>query len=338
MSQGNQTQMPEPFNAARYETMRFNRCGKSGLKLPALSLGGWHNFSDPQVARQLMIHAFDRGITHFDLANNYGIPPGSAEASAGRVLSGDFASHRDELLISTKAGHEMWPGPYGIGGSRKYLLASLDQSLRRLKLDYVDIFYSHRFDPDTPLEETMGALHQAVQSGKALYAGISNHDAAQAVEAASIMQSLGTPLLIHQAKYSMLSRQIENGVLNHCARLGLGTIAYSPLEQGLLTGKYLDGIPADSRAARAGEHPAAARLRARLTPPMVEKLRGLNAIARERGQTLARLALSWALRDPAVTSLLVGASRVEQLDDNLAALQDAPLGREELQRIEAILG
>lgn len=321
------------FSTSRYDTMHYRRCGRSGLRLPAISLGGWHNFTDFDATRQLMRRAFDLGITHFDLANNYGPPPGIAEEMVGQVLKRDFAGHRDELIISTKAGYFMWPGPYGEWGSKKYLIAGLDQSLKRLQLEYVDIFYSHRFDPNTPLEETMGALDLVVRQGKALYAGISNYDGANTCEAARIMEGLGTPITIHQPKYSMLHRPIEKDLLHHTARHGIGVIAFSPLAQGLLSDKYLDGIPADSRAGK----PATSRLQEQITPTLVSKLQTLNSIAQARGQSLAQLALRWALRDERVTSLVIGASRVAQIEDNVAALNGPALSAEELAAIEAVL-
>lgn len=321
------------FSTSRYDTMQYRRCGRSGLRLPAISLGGWHNFTDFDATRQLMRRAFDLGITHFDLANNYGPPPGIAEEMVGQVLKSDFAGHRDELIISTKAGYYMWPGPYGEWGSKKYLIASLNQSLKRLQLEYVDIFYSHRFDPNTPLEETMGALDLVVRQGKALYAGISNYDGANTCEAARIMEGLGTPITIHQPKYSMLHRPIEKDLLHHTARHGIGVIAFSPLAQGLLSDKYLNSIPADSRAGK----PATSRLQEQITPALVSRLQKLNTIAQARGQSLAQMALRWALRDERVTSLVIGASRVEQIEDNVAALNGPALSAEELAAIEAIL-
>jgi len=321
------------FSTSRYDTIPYRRCGRSGLRLPAISLGGWHNFTTFDATRQLMRRAFDLGITHFDLANNYGPPPGIAEEMVGQVLKSDFAGHRDELIISTKAGYHMWPGPYGEWGSKKYLVASLDQSLKRLQLEYVDIFYSHRFDPNTPLEETMGALDLVVRQGKALYAGISNYDGANTCEAARIMEGLGTPITIHQPKYSLLHRPIEKDLLHHTARHGIGVIAFSPLAQGLLSDKYLDGIPVDSRAGK----PATSRLQEQITPALVSKLQKLNTIARARSQSLAQMALRWALRDERVTSLVIGASRVEQIEDNVAALNGPALSAEELAAIEAIL-
>ncbi|MNM02236.1 L-glyceraldehyde 3-phosphate reductase [compost metagenome] len=320
----------------RYEAMRYNRCGKSGLKLPAISLGLWHNFGGADVydnGRDMITRAFDLGITHFDLANNYGPPPGAAEELFGRVLAKDLALYRDEMIISTKAGYYMWPGPYGEWGSRKYLLSSLDQSLKRLGVEYVDIFYSHRPDPETPLEETMGALHQAVRSGKALYAGLSNYSPEQTEEAAAILKALGTPLLIHQPRYSLLDRWIENGLQDVLDGLGVGTIAFTPLAQGLLTNKYLNGVPGDSRAAK----PGAALSESQITPEAIRKVRLLNQMAAARGQTLAQFALAWVLRGGRVTSALIGASRVSQIEDNVAALSNLEFSAEELDRIEIIL-
>jgi len=317
----------------RYDSAAFRRCGRSGLDLPAVSLGLWHNFGDAQpldTQRAILRRAFDRGVTHFDLANNYGPPYGGAELNFGTLFAQDFRPYRDELIISTKAGYDMWPGPYGQGGgSRKYLLASLDQSLSRMGLDYVDIFYSHRFDPDTPLEETMGALDAAVRSGKALYAGISSYSPQRTREAARILASLGTPLLIHQPSYSMLNRWIEGGLLDTLGELGVGCIAFSPLAQGMLTDKYLGGVPAGSRAAR--DSSLSAEL---LSDRNLEHVRALNGIAAERGQSLARMALSWALRDPRVTSVLIGASSVAQLDDSLGALERLDFTEDELARID----
>lgn len=323
-------------NEARYDEMIYNRCGRSGLKLPAISLGLWHNFGGVDTfenARSMVARAFDLGITHFDLANNYGPPPGSAEETFGKILKQDLHGHRDELIISTKAGYYMWPGPYGEWGSRKYMLSSLDQSLKRLGLDYVDIFYSHRFDPDTPLEETMMALDHAVRSGKALYVGISNYSAEQTAEAVSILKSLGTPLLIHQPSYSMLNRWIENGLQDILSDNGVGSIAFTPLQQGLLTNKYLNGIPDDSRAASSSVFLNAHDI----TPEALRKIRALNQLAAARGQSLAQLALAWVLRGGKVTSALIGASRVSQIEDNVAALKNLEFSREELDRIEAIL-
>jgi L-glyceraldehyde 3-phosphate reductase len=321
----------------RYESMPYRRTGRSGLKLPAVSLGLWQNFGDISpldTQRAILRRAFDLGVTHFDLANNYGPPYGSAETNFGRIFAEDFAPYRDELVISTKAGYDMWPGPYGDFGSRKYLLASLDQSLERMGLDYVDIFYSHRADPDTPLEETMGALHTAVQSGRALYAGISSYSAERTRQAAAILADLGTPLLIHQPSYSMLNRWIETeGLLEALGELGVGCIAFSPLAQGLLTDRYLNGVPDDSRAARGGSMQTSM-----ITDETLARVRALNEIAAGRGQTLAQLALSWALRDERVTSVLVGASSVRQLEDNLAATENLAFGSDELALIEQHTG
>ncbi|MGW0802718.1 L-glyceraldehyde 3-phosphate reductase [Nonomuraea sp. NPDC002799] len=315
----------------RYERQPYNRSGRSGLRLPAVSLGLWHNFGDNRPienSRAILRRAFDLGVTHFDLANNYGVPYGSAERNYGRIHREDFAPFRDELVISTKAGYDMWPGPYGEWGSRKYVLASLDQSLQRMGLDYVDVFYSHRPDPETPLEETMGALDRAVRSGKALYAGISNYSAEQTAQAARIMRELGTPLLIHQPSYSMINRWIEGGLLDTLEEAGMGCIVFSPLAQGLLTDRYLDGVPADSRAATSRFLNAAQIDR--------ELARDLNEIARGRGQTLAQMALSWTLRDPRVTSVLIGASSVKQLEDNVACVDGPAFTEDELQAIDKI--
>ncbi|MCJ8011656.1 L-glyceraldehyde 3-phosphate reductase [Paenibacillus sp. KQZ6P-2] len=321
---------------SRYAEMVYNRCGRSGLKLPAISLGLWHNFGGVNTlenARSMVTRAFDLGITHFDLANNYGPPPGSAEETFGKILEQDLKSHRDELIISSKAGYYMWPGPYGEWGSRKYLISSLDQSLKRMGLDYVDIFYSHRFDPNTPLEETMMALDHIVRSGKALYIGISSYSAEQTAEAISILKSLGTPLLIHQPSYSMLNRWIENGLQDVLEENGVGSIAFTPLQQGLLTNKYLNGVPEDSRAAS-----SSMSLNANdITPEAIRKIRALNQLAAARGQSLAQLALAWVLRGGKVTSALIGASRVSQIEDNIAALKNLEFSNEELDRIEAIL-
>ena len=320
----------------RYEETSYRRSGRSGLQLPPISLGLWHNFGGVDIfenGRAIVRRAFDRGVTHIDLANNYGPPPGAAEQAFGRILDLDLRPWRDELVISTKAGWDMWPGPYGDFGSRKYLLASLDQSLLRMRLDYVDIFYSHRPDPDTPFEETMGALDQAVRQGKALYAGISSYTAEQTAEAASILRRLGTPCLIHQPRYSMFDRWIEDGLTDVLEREGIGCIAFSPLEQGLLTDKYLDGIPDGSRASK----PHGFLRPEHVTPEKIEKVRKLNKIARDRGQSLAQMALRWILRKPVVTSALVGASSVRQLDDNLDSLAAPDLTDEELKRIEAVL-
>ena len=316
----------------RYEQMPYRRCGRSGIQLPAISLGLWNNFGEDRpldTIRAICRRAFDLGITHFDLANNYGPPYGSAEANFGRVLRYDLAPYRDELIISTKAGYDMWPGPYGNFGSRKYLLASLDQSLERMGLDYVDIFYSHRFDPDTPLEETLGALDSAVRQGKALYAGISSYSAKHTAQAAEIMRSLGTPVLIHQPSYSMLNRWIEEDLLDVVDREGTGVIAFSPLAQGMLTDKYLDGVPPDSRAAQG----------VFLSPDMITDeslthVRALNGIAQRRGQTLAQMAIAWVLRDPRVTSALVGTRSLEQLEDTLGALRQLDFSDEELAEID----
>ena len=321
----------------RYQQMPYERCGASGLKLPALSLGLWHNFGgadDSAASAAVARKAFDLGITHFDLANNYGPPPGSAEETFGRILRTDFASHRDELIISTKAGYTMWPGPYGDWGSRKYLISSLDQSLQRMGLDYVDIFYHHRPDPDTPLEETMAALDHIVRQGKALYIGISNYKPEETKRAIRILRDLGTPLLIHQARYSMLSRQPEEGLMDLLEKDGVGLIAFSPLAQGLLTERYLDGIPQDSRAAK----PSSPFLKTEdITPGMAAKIRALHNMALERNQTLAQMALAWVYRNPAVTSVLVGASRPEQLADTAGFVQNLEFTKEELTRIDRIL-
>jgi L-glyceraldehyde 3-phosphate reductase len=316
----------------RYERMPYRRAGRSGLQLPAISLGLWQNFGGErpfETGRAIVRRAFDLGVTHFDLANNYGPPYGAAEESFGRMLRLDLAPYRDELLISTKAGYDMWPGPYGEWGSRKYLLASLDQSLRRLGLDYVDIFYSHRFDPQTPLEETMGALDTAVRQGKALYAGVSSYSAARTREAAAVLRSLGTPLLIHQPSYSLLNRWIEAELLDALGELGVGCITFSPLAQGLLTDRYLQGIPAGSRAAHGGS-----LNEADISEERLAKVRALNEVAAGRGQSLAQLALAWTLRDPRVTSTLPGASSVEQLEQNLAALDGPELTADELAEID----
>lgn len=317
--------------------MQYNRCGRSGLKLPALSLGLWHNFGGVDVfenGRAIIRAAFDAGITHFDLANNYGPPPGSAEDNFGEVLRRDFGGHlRDELIISTKAGYYMWPGPYGEWGSRKYLLSSLDQSLKRMGLEYVDIFYSHRPDPDTPLEETMGALDTAVRSGKALYAGISSYPADMAGEAAAILKRLGTPCLIHQPRYSMFDRWVEGGLLDVLEEEGIGCIPFSPLAQGLLTNRYLHGIPEDSRAAK----PHGFLKAESINENTLAQIRALNAIAQRRGQSLSQMAIAWLLKDRRVTSVLIGVSSVNQLNDNLASLGGAPFSSEELQEIESIL-
>jgi L-glyceraldehyde 3-phosphate reductase len=318
----------------RYGSMEYRRCGRSGLRLPALSLGLWQNFGTDrpeETQRAILRRAFDRGVTHFDLANNYGPPYGRAEENFGKYLRDDFAGLRDELVISSKAGYDMWPGPYGQGGgSRKYVLASLDQSLARMGLDYVDIFYSHRYDAETPVEETMMALDTAVRSGRALYAGISSYSPGRTAQAAVIARELGTPLLIHQPSYSMLNRWIEKGLLDELEQQGMGCIAFSPLAQGLLTDRYLDGVPQESRAARGGSTIA----QDHLDEATLAHVRRLNEIARERGQKLAQLALQWALRDRRVTSVLIGASSVEQLDTNLDALDGPPLTDDELAAID----
>jgi L-glyceraldehyde 3-phosphate reductase len=317
----------------RYQSMTYNRCGRSGLKLPAISLGLWHNFGEDSrhdTKRAICRKAFDLGITHFDLANNYGPPPGSAEEAFGQILRTDFAGYRDEMVISTKAGYGMWPGPYGEWGGRKYLLSSLDQSLTRMGLDYVDIFYSHRFDPDTPLEETMGALDHAVRSGKALYAGISSYNSQRTREAVSILRELGTPCLIHQPSYSMINRWIEeDGLLDTLDGLGIGSIVFSPLAQGMLTSKYLGGVPGDSRAAQGKS------LRPEfLNDRTLENIRALDAIAKRRGQTLAQMALAWVLRGGRVTTALIGASRPEQVEDSVGALKNRDFSAEELAEID----
>jgi L-glyceraldehyde 3-phosphate reductase len=324
-------------SSTRYDSMTYNRCGNSGLLLPALSLGLWHNFGgvdDFKNARRIVRHAFDKGITHFDLANNYGPPPGSAEENFGAMLKKDFSGNlRDELIISTKAGYVMWDGPYGNWGSRKYLMASLDQSLKRMRLNYVDIFYSHRPDPETPLEETMMALHDIVKSGKALYAGISNYQAPEAKRAFEILKQLGTPCLIHQPKYSMFERWVENGLLDVLQEYGVGCIPFSPLAQGMLTDRYLKGIPGDSRASKAHGF-----LKANdITPAKLEKINRLNEIAKRRSQSLAQMALSWLLKDKRVTTVLIGVSSTEQLDNNLTCLANRQFSSAELDEIELIL-
>jgi L-glyceraldehyde 3-phosphate reductase len=320
----------------RYDNMKYNRTGRSGLKLPAISLGWWYNFGGLDLlenGRAIARYAFDHGITHFDLANNYGPPPGSAEETFGRLLKEDFAPYRDELIISTKAGYDMWPGPYGEWGSRKYMLASLDQSLRRMRLQYVDIFYSHRPDPNTPLEETMGALASAVHQGKALYVGISNYKPEQTRQAAKILRELGTPCLIHQPRYSLLDRWVEDGLLDRLEKEGIGCIVFSPLAQGQLTDRYLSGIPQGARATKTE--------RVWLTPDDVKenlpKTRKLNELAARRGQSLAQMAIAWVLRKPQITSALVGASSVKQLETNLAALNNLGFSEEELEAIDLIL-
>jgi L-glyceraldehyde 3-phosphate reductase len=319
-------------DVARYDSMPYRRCGRSGLKLPAISLGLWQNFGDDfplQSSRAILRRGFDLGITHFDLANNYGPPYGSAEINFGRIIDEDFRPYRDELVISTKAGYDMWPGPYGEWGSRKYLLSSLDQSLKRMRLDHVDIFYSHRFDPETPLEETMGALDTAVRQGKARYVGVSSYGPRRTREAARILRELGTPLLIHQPSYSMLNRWIEEELLDVVEREGVGAIVFSPLAQGLLTDKYLDGVPEDSRVRR-GNHFSSELL----SDDNINRVRALNEIARRRGQSLAQLAIAWVLRDPRVTSALVGASSVRQLEQNVAALERLDFDPAELEELD----
>ena len=320
----------------RYDEMTYNRCGRSGVLLPKISLGIWHNFGGVDVYenyRSILWYAFDHGITHIDAANNYGPPYGSAEANLGRILSTDFKAYRDELFFSSKAGYDMWPGPYGNWGSRKYLLSSLDQSLKRMNLEYVDVFYSHRPDPNTPLEETMGALDAAVRQGKALYAGISNYPHELTRKASQILRQMGTPCLIHQARYSMFDRWVEGGLLDVLEEEGIGCIVFSPLAQGLLTNKYLNGIPEGSRAAKANTHLESSAV----TPEKVAKARKLNEIALQRGQSLAQMALAWLLKDRRVTSVLVGASSVNQLQDNLKTLTCTDFTEDELQAIEKIL-
>jgi L-glyceraldehyde 3-phosphate reductase len=323
---------PDP---ERYDRMEYRRCGRSGLKLPLVSLGLWQNFGDarrPEEVDSMMTRAFDLGVTHFDLANNYGPPYGAAETSAGRVLNGSLAPHRDELVISTKAGYDMWDGPYGDGGSRKYLLTSLEASLDRLGLDHVDIFYSHRFDPETPLEETMGALDTAVRQGKALYVGISSYPPEQTEAAAEILDRLGTRLLIHQPPYSMFNRWIEHGLLDTFGRLEVGCIVFSPLSQGLLTDRYLDGVPAGSRASQPGTLD-----QSQLDEQILDKVRALNDIAQGRGQTMAQMALAWTVRDPRVTSTLIGASSLAQLEQNVATIDGLDFSSDELAEIDGIL-
>ena len=320
----------------QYDTMTYRRCGRSGVLLPIISLGLWHNFGsvDPfEESRAMVLRAFDHGVTHFDLANNYGPEPGSAEETFGRILGRDLREHRDELIISTKAGYRMWPGPYGEWGSRKYLIASLDQSLRRMGIPYVDIFYSHRPDPDTPLEETMGALDFAVRSGRALYVGISSYSADDTRRAAEMLDELGTPCLIHQPRYSMFDRWIEKGLLDVLEKRGMGCIAFSPLAQGLLTNRYLRDIPPDSRAGK----PHGFLRPNEITPACRAQIAALDEIAAARGQSLAQLAITWVLRDPRMTSALIGASRVSQLEENLAVLSAPPLTKDELRRIDAVL-
>lgn len=321
---------------ARYDSLPYLRCGKSGLKLPRVSLGLWHNFGgvdSRENARTMILRAFDLGVTHFDLANNYGPPPGTAEETFGRILHQDLSRYRDELIVSTKAGYLMWPGPYGEWGSRKYLLASLDQSLKRMGIDYVDIFYSHRPDPDTPLEETMGALDHAVRNGKALYAGISNYNPEQTRKAAQILRELGTPCLIHQPIYNMFKRWVEDGLLQVLDEEGMGCIVFSPLAQGLLTDRYLNGIPADSRAAK----PHGFLRPENITEENLAKVRSLNTLAQSRGQKLAQMAIAWVLRHRAVTSALIGASTVQQLEEGVSALDNLQFSTEELMTIDGIL-
>jgi len=325
-------------NPARYEAMEYRRSGRSGLQLPAVSLGLWQNFGEKDAqanCRAILRTAFDAGITHFDLANNYGPPPGAAEEMFGRLLHDDFRPYRDELIISSKAGYGMWPGPYGDGGSRKYLMSSLDQSLRRLKLDYVDIFYHHRPDPDTPVEESMGALDSIVRQGKALYVGLSNYPPEQARRAIEVLRALGTPCLIHQPKYSMLVREPENGLLDVLAEEGVGCIPFSPLAQGLLTDKYLTGIPDDSRVARNLGNGALEE--DQLTPANVAKARQLNALAQARHQSMAQLALAWVLKDPRITSVIIGASKPRQVTDAVGSLKNYQFSPDELARIDEIL-
>ncbi|MFY7826814.1 MAG: L-glyceraldehyde 3-phosphate reductase [Flectobacillus sp.] len=323
-------------NPTRYGDMTYRRCGRSGLQLPALSLGLWHNFGGVDTFenyRAILHTAFDQGVTHFDLANNYGPPPGSAEENFGTILKKDFLPYRDELIISTKAGYTMWPGPYGDWGSKKYLVASLDQSLKRMGLEYVDIFYHHRPDPNTPLEETMAALDLIVRQGKALYVGISNYKAEETAQASAILKQLGTPCVIHQPKYSMFERWVEGGLLDTLEKEGIGCIPFSPLAQGLLTNKYLQGVPEDSRAAK----PHGFLKTAMITPEKLEQIQQLNTLAQERGQSLAQMALSWILKDHRVTSVLVGASRPAQLLDSLECLKNTNFSAEELAKIETIL-
>ncbi|RZJ69743.1 MAG: L-glyceraldehyde 3-phosphate reductase [Flavobacterium sp.] len=328
--------MTKNISENRYDNMLYNRCGNSGLKLPAISLGLWHNFGHVNVfenSRNLIYTAFDNGITHFDLANNYGPPPGSAEEVFGKILRDDFSGYRDEMIISSKAGYTMWDGPYGDWGSKKYLISSLDQSLKRMKLDYVDIFYHHRPDPETPLEETMGALSLLVQQGKALYVGISNYQAEEAEKAIQILKANGTPCLIHQPKYSMFERWVENGLLDVLQKNGVGCIPFSPLAQGLLTDKYLGGIPADSRVATSGVF----LKESSITPEKIEVISKLNEIAKSRGQKLSHMALAWILKDKRITTVLIGASKPEQITDSIKALDNTSFSAEEIKLIDNIL-
>ncbi|MCH7398094.1 L-glyceraldehyde 3-phosphate reductase [Belliella sp. DSM 107340] len=323
-------------NESRYEQMPYRRCGRSGLLLPAISLGLWHNFghnSDFKNARIILRDAFDLGITHFDLANNYGPPYGSAEETFGRIMKKDFENYRDELIISTKAGWDMWPGPYGNFGSKKYLIASLDQSLKRMGLEYVDIFYHHRPDPDTPLEETMGALDQIVRQGKALYVGISQYSAEDTLKASQILKEMGTPCLIHQPRYNMLERWVENGLLDTIENQGIGAIAFSPLGQGILTDKYLNGIPEDSRIAKDGRY----LKKETISDELIFKVKALNKIAKGRNQSLAQMAIAWLLKDPRVTSVLIGVSKASQLKENVSAINNIKFNEEEIKAIEEIL-
>ncbi|MDX1363524.1 MAG: L-glyceraldehyde 3-phosphate reductase [Arenibacter latericius] len=329
---------PGPYKAndARYNSMQYRRCGNSGILMPLISLGLWHNFghtNDLETGRSLLRCAFNNGITHFDLANNYGPPYGAAEENFGRLFKEDFKPYRDELLISSKAGWDMWPGPYGNYGSRKYLVASCNQSLKRMGLEYVDIFYHHRPDPDTPLEETMGALHHLVQSGKALYAGISQYPAELTAKAAKIMKDLGTPLLIHQPRYNMLDRWVEDGLLNELENQGIGSIAFSPLEQGVLTNKYLNGIPKDSRVKKDGRY----LKEEQITPEVLEQVAKLNTIAKNRGQSLAQMAIAWLLKDKRISTVLVGVSREDQLLDNIEALKNLSFSETELAAIKKVI-
>lgn len=337
MSQFNKTHSDYYLAADnRYDNMKYRRTGRSGLLLPALSIGLWHNFGftdNFETGRELLKCAFDNGITHFDLANNYGPPYGAAEDNFGRIFKRDFLKYRDELVLSTKAGWDMWPGPYGNFGSRKYLIASLDQSLKRMGVDYVDIFYHHRPDPQTPLEETMGALDHIVRQGKALYVGISQYSAEDTAKAAQILREMGTPMLIHQPRYSMMDRWVEDGLLDELERQGMGAIAFSPLEQGILTNKYLSGIPSDSRVARDGRYLKSEQL----DTATLNKVRKLNDIANDRGQSLAQMAIAWLLKDDRITSVLVGVSRISQLEDNLKALDNLAFSEDELKAIEEIL-